>query len=141
MSPTKYFGNGGNNWFIEVIMWVAVLIAPVLSIMATIVGLLLADFITAIWATVKINGWRSVSAKRMFDSIPKLILYNLALLTTFFVQHYIIDGIPMIKVIGGFIALIELRSIYENIRLVTNVDLWNSIKDIVNVKSLRKNDS
>ena len=62
-------------------------------------------------------------------TVSKLLLYNLAILSGFICETYLISYIPFTKIISGFIALTELKSISENVTAVTGIDYWKKIME------------
>jgi hypothetical protein len=64
-------------------------------------------------------------------TVSKLLLYNLAILSGFLCETYLIKEIPFTKIISGFIALTELKSISENVTAVTGVNYWSKIMEYV----------
>jgi hypothetical protein len=72
----------------------------------------------------------------MSDSITKMLLYQLAIVSGFLIETYIIDQlIPITKLIATVVAVIEFKSIVESIEAVTGKDLWGKIKTLVGRKN------
>jgi hypothetical protein len=60
-------------------------------------------------------------------SISKLLIYELALILAFLAEHYMIDLLPITKMVSGLVAVTELKSIYENLDSIGGGDLLKSI--------------
>jgi hypothetical protein len=72
----------------------------------------------------------------MSDSVTKMMLYQLAIVSGFLIETYIIEQlIPITKLIATVIAIIEFKSIVESIEAVTGKDLWGKIKTLIGRKS------
>jgi phage-related holin len=104
--------------------------------MIAVCVLLIADFITGVWASIKLKGWESINSRRMAHSITKIILYNLAIIISYMTQTYLFSEIPWLDISVGFIASVEIFSMYENIKKITGLDISLAVKGwIVNRKS------
>jgi hypothetical protein len=91
--------------------------------------------VVGIWKAIKLG--MKIRSRRMSDSITKMLLYQLAIVSGFLIETYIIDQlIPITKLIATVVAVIEFKSIVESIEAVTGKDLWGKIKTLVG----RKND-
>ena len=72
----------------------------------------------------------------MSDTVTKLLLYQLAIMSGFLIETFIISElIPVTKLIATVVAIIEFKSIIESIEAVTGKDLWSKIKTIIGRKS------
>ena len=107
---------------------------PIKELMLTIGFLVAADLVVGVWKAIK-TGQR-IRSRRMSDTITKLLLYQLAIMSGFLIETFIISElIPITKLIATVIAIIEFKSIIESIEAVTGKDLWSKIKAIVGRKS------
>jgi phage-related holin len=105
-------------------------LTPIKSFVHLIVALIIIDFITGIISSFKND--EKITAKRMAKTVYKLILYSIAIIATYLVQHIANDDVGIVRIAALFIAATELKSIYENISKVVGGDiftqLWNIIK-------------
>lgn len=107
---------------------------PIKELMLTIGFLVGTDLAVGIWKALK-TGQR-IRSRRMSDTVTKLLLYQVAIISGFLIEKYVIvDMIPVSKLIGTVIAIIEFKSIIESIEAVTGKNLWDKIKSIVGRKS------
>lgn len=107
---------------------------PIKELMLTIGFLVGADLVVGVWKALK-TGQR-IRSRRMSDTITKLLLYQLAIMSGFLIETFIISElIPITKLIATVIAIIEFKSIIESIEAVTGKDLWSKIKTIIGRKS------
>ena len=107
---------------------------PIKELMLTIGFLVSADLVVGIWKAIK-TGQR-IRSRRMSDTVTKLLLYQLAIMSGFLIETFIISElIPITKLIATVVAIIEFKSIVESIEAVTGKDLWSKIKTIIGRKS------
>lgn len=107
---------------------------PIKELMLTIGFLVGADLVVGLWKAIKTK--QRIRSRRMSDTITKLLLYQLAIMSGFLIETFIISElIPITKLIATVIAIIEFKSIIESIETVTGKDLWSKIKVIIGRKS------
>lgn len=122
------------DWILQhlssIIIAILTVLSPMFGIMI-VTGLLIAfDFISGIAAAHKRG--EKITSRKMSNTISKIIFYNLALFTSMGVQYLVSDLIPISKLIIGVIAMVEAKSIYENIGFVLGIDFWSAIKSYLN---------
>ena len=148
MSYIDCEGWGNNFYFVSLIMlkltaflktktWVLACMSiflPIRELMLTIGFLVGADMVVGIWKALKTG--QKIKSRRMSDTITKMLLYQLAVVSGFLIEKYIItDMLPIAKLIGSVIAIIEFKSIVESIESVTGQNLWTKIKEVIGRKS------
>jgi hypothetical protein len=107
---------------------------PIKELMLTIGFLVAADMVVGIWKALKLK--QRIRSRRMSDTITKLLLYQIAIMSGFLIETFIISElIPITKLVATVIAVIEFKSIIESIESVTGKDLWSKIKTIIGRKS------
>jgi hypothetical protein len=124
----------------ELIAFLCMFFMDLYSAMIAVGFLVTADTITGIWAawaagTKKegswIKGWTYVESRKMERVIKKLILYPLVLIVAKVSQIYLAPVIPWIDITAGALAMVEVRSIFENVGKLLGYDLWTKIKDTI----------
>jgi len=102
--------------------------------------LIAADTFTGIWAAWsngrKIEGswWagkKHVESRKMERLLTKVILYPLALIVAKVAEAYLAPVIPWIDITAGALAMIEVRSIFENIGKLLGFNFWQKIKQAI----------
>jgi hypothetical protein len=107
---------------------------PIKELMLTIGFLVAADMVVGIWKALKLK--QRIRSRRMSDTITKLLLYQIAIMSGFLIETFIISElIPITKLVATVVAVIEFKSIIESIESVTGKDLWSKIKTIIGRKS------
>lgn len=123
--------------FLQTKVWLLAAISiflPIKELMLTIGFLVGADMVVGIWKSLKVG--QPIRSRRMSDTITKMLLYQLAIVSGFLIEKYIItDILPIAKLIGSVIAIIEFKSIVESIEAVTGKNLWSKIKEVIGRKS------
>ena len=107
---------------------------PIKELMLTIGFLVAADMVVGIWKALKLK--QRIRSRRMSDTVTKLLLYQIAIMSGFLIESFIISElIPITKLVATVVAVIEFKSIIESIESVTGKDLWSKIKTIIGRKS------
>ena len=109
-------------------------LAPIKAVMITVGILIVADLITGVIAARKRN--EKISSARLRDSISKCLIYQTAIITGFLVQNYIMDDvIPIVKIVGSAISMVELTSLYENLNTISGTNIFKEIIDRLGSKN------
>lgn len=100
--------------------------APIKAILVVTGFLILADLVSGLLAAKKRG--ESINSSGLRRTVTKCLVYNLAVISGFLVEHYILgDLLPISKLIAGIISLVELKSILENLNVVNGVDIFKSV--------------
>ncbi|MBC8756938.1 phage holin family protein [Kordia sp. YSTF-M3] len=116
------------------LFWLFALIAPIAAVMLTIAFLIVADFITGAYASYKNK--IPVSSERIGNTISKFFIYNLVVLSAFLLEKYIVKEIPFQRIITGFIAIAEIKSILENFNKIYGINPFKALINLIKKKSL-----
>jgi len=125
-------------------------------------ALVFLDFITGIWKAVLANGiWRHFDIPIMFTkrrlkfklpiaglnshtmkrTVVKTTCYFIAILTGFLLENVILGtGLVLTKIVTGFIAVVEIASIFENLAKITGNPVFNKIFDAISTYFNRNKD-
>lgn len=114
---------------LKIFGWIAVFLAPIKASMLTIIVLVLVDLITGLLAAKK-QGIPIISTK-LGHTVIKLLGYEIAVLLAYTGQTYLLDGVPVIHVVAGFVGSTELLSIYENMSVITGTPYIDAIKKLL----------
>lgn len=115
--------------FTEIIAFMIFFFQDIVSSLMAIGFLVMADSFTGIWAAHNVGGWRSVTSRKMGRIVAKLILYPLSIIVAKVAEVYLSPVIPWTDVTMGILAIIEVKSIFENIGIILGFDLWQKIKE------------
>ncbi|RFZ82004.1 hypothetical protein DYU05_15350 [Mucilaginibacter terrenus] len=128
-----------NVW--KMIVWTfCIYLAPTYELIGLTVFLLCADLITGIWKSLKTGV--PVTAAKIGLSVEKMIAYTFGVVCTYAVQHGITnDAIKVMLFYSGIVSLKELKSIIENIEIITGTSIWGVLsKQIGNLMPGKKLD-
>ena len=105
-------------------------ISPVMPLLLTTGFLIMADFCFGIFRAYKTG--EVITSRKMGNSISKIFLYNLAILSMYLLNHYIINTeLPLEKIVAGLIAITEIRSIDESFNKMFGFSFWDKVKSAI----------
>lgn len=110
------------EWSVKIGLALLAVLSPVKSIMIAALFLIIMDFITGIWAALKLK--EEITSFKMRRTIVKCVVYQLAIIVAFVMETFLLNDIPLAKVIGALIAITEGKSFFENVRKITGTDFW-----------------
>lgn len=100
--------------------------APVQSILLVTGFLIFADLVSGVIAAKKRG--EAISSAGFRRTVSKVLVYNLAVISGFLVETYMIsDLLPISKLIAGVIAMVELKSILENLNSINGTDIFKTV--------------
>lgn len=111
----------------NVLFWLFTIIGPLQGVIFTVVLLIIVDFITGIYASY-LKGV-GIKSKRIGHTISKFFIYNLVIISAYFLEKNIVSEIPFLKIIAGFIAITKIKSVLENYTIIYGA---NPFKVLVN---------
>jgi len=120
---------------IKLVFWLLTLLAPVHGIMITMVFLIIVDFITGSYASFKKH--MPISGIRIGHTISKFFIYNLVILAAYFLEEHIVNEVPFLKIIAGFIAIAEIKSILENYNKIYGINPFKALANIIKLTPLK----
>lgn len=101
-------------------------LAPIKMVMITVGFLIMVDLVTGIWAALKRG--EKVSSAAMRRTVSKIFIYQLAVVSGFMLETYILDGIlPVAKIVAGVIGMVEFKSILENSNHIVGGDIFKLV--------------
>ena len=108
---------------------------PISGILLMIGALIAIDTFTGIWKANKLK--EKISSRKLSAIISKLALYEVTVIMFFLIDQFILNDIiltffsvpfMLTKVVALVLASIEVMSINENYKVVKRIDLWQSMK-------------
>jgi len=116
------------KWFLALALSALALLAPVTGLMGAVGVLIGADFITGVLAARKRG--EALTSKAMSRTITKALVYQLAVISAFALEGLVPGGLPIAKLIAAAVALVEFRSLTENVKTLTGVDMTSILEKI-----------
>lgn len=102
-------------------------IQPVHGLMFAVGALVMLDLVTGLVKAYK-SKTDKISSRRMRETVGKSVLYMIAVLAGFFLDYITELGMAA-RAIAGLVAIVECKSVLENIEEVTGLNLWAAIAD------------
>ena len=113
---------------------ICAVLAPIKAVLLVTGFLIFADLISGILAAKKRG--EPISSAGLRRTISKVLVYNLAVISGFLVETYMVSGLlPVSKLISGVIALVELKSILENLNTINGTDIFKTVLDSLGSKN------
>lgn len=78
-----------------------------------------------------------IKSKRLFDTVTKLLVYQLLIIAAFITETNLADWLPLTKITTSFIGITELVSVGENFTKVTGLPFITYLKNVI--KNYTKN--
>lgn len=120
---------------IKLMFWLLTLLSPVNAVMVTMVFLIIVDFITGSYASLKNHV--PIKSARIGHTISKFFIYNLVILAAFFLEKHIVNEVPFLKIIAGFIAIAEIKSILENYNEIYGINPFKALINLIKQTGLK----
>ncbi len=113
------------EYFSGAILWCLMYFSPVLPAILTVGLFVICDMITGIVASQKTGD--EIQSRKLKRTVYKFIAYGIAVLVAYVIERQFLNDFPAMKLIAGFIAYIELKSLNENIEIITGVNLFKTV--------------
>jgi sugar phosphate permease len=114
------------NFLKHVTAALVAILAPAKALLLSVGFLIIADLITGIWAAYKRG--EKIKSSRIRDSVSKILIYQIAVISAFLVETYMLDSIfPVSKIVAAVIGIVELTSILENANVILGKDLFKEV--------------
>lgn len=100
--------------------------APIQSTLVTVVVLIAIDLVTGLMASRKQG--QPITSAALRRTITKTAVYEVTVMVAFITEKYLVPGMfPLVKMASAMIAMTELRSIYENLNIISGQNLLSSL--------------
>ena len=124
------------EWIVKALLVLAATLAPIKALLIACGVIIAADMITGMMAAKK-RGEKIESAE-MRRSLSKMVVYQIAIISGFVLQTYMLeDLIPVAKVVGGVIGMVEFKSILENVSTIAGQDILQLVIDKLGSKNAK----
>ncbi len=114
---------------IHIVFWLLALLSPLNGVLTTIMFLIVVDFITGAYASFKLGN--PIESEKIGDTISKFFIYNLVIISAYFLEIHIVNEVPFLKIIAGFIAITEIKSILENYNIIYGVNPFKALQNLL----------
>ena len=114
------------SWIYNIMISFLAVFAPIKALILCVGFLIFADCFTGVWAAKKRK--EPISSAALRRTVSKMVIYQLALLSGFLVEVYMIESLlPISKLVAGAIGMVELKSVLENSTVIVGQDIFKSI--------------
>lgn len=99
---------------------------PIKPILIAALVLCVFDMLTGVAAAIKQK--QKVTSKGFGRTVVKILVYEVSLILGYVVQQYLIqNSIPVTNLIGSMIGLVELKSVLENMDIITGDSFFQTL--------------
>lgn len=122
---------------------------PIRGLIIAVVLAIALDTIMGIFKAKKLNGLKAVSSRKLSAIISKMFLYQGAIILFYTIDVFILGEfislfveVPLFltKVLAATLCFIEIKSIDENIEIITGKSTWVRFKEILSRAKEAKNE-
>lgn len=107
---------------------------PIKEIIHVMFFFLAIDTISGVWASVKSGN--KVESRKLRKTVYKFIWYTVAVIASFMMETtFHLSWTNFASIVGGFICFVELKSIFENVTVITGDPIFKNIIKILKKKS------
>lgn len=122
------------EWILKTLLVAAAIFAPIKPLLLACGAMILADAITGMVAAKKRG--ESINSASMRRTISKMVIYQIAIMSGFILEHYMLDSLlPVSKIVGGVIGLVEFKSVLENVSVIAGQDILQLVKNKLGSKN------
>jgi len=119
---------------IKILTFILSYFAPIAAIVNVMLIFILVDFLSAIWAAKKNN--IAIESHKMRKTIVKLFWYTAAVLMAHMMEtEFNLQFAHMAQIVGGFVCMVEIKSVFENITKITNEPVFLKIYKLFEKKA------
>jgi hypothetical protein len=109
------------------------ILLPIRSVMIAVSILVVADLISGIGASLKEK--QKITSNALRRTVVKTLAYQASVIISFVIETYLLEGMPVVKVVAGLIAVTEGKSFFENMHRITGIDFWSEILEKVHASN------
>jgi glucan phosphoethanolaminetransferase (alkaline phosphatase superfamily) len=110
------------RWIIKIALLIHIYLSPIHSALYTVIGLIIAELITGVWAAIK-SGNTAYDKLLSKTYIGKIFLYQAILILAYLIETNLTgDAIPLLKGASIMITLTEVILIAKNAKVVVGDD-------------------
>jgi len=114
----------------------AATMAPIKPLLLACGALIVADMVTGMMAARKRQ--EPINSADMRRSLSKMVVYQVAIISAFVLETYMLEGLlPVTKVVGGVIGMVEFKSILENVSTIAGQDIVKMVLDKLGSKNAK----
>jgi len=110
----------------KILFFILSYLSPISTIAHVMIIFVAIDLISAIWVACKLS--QPIVSNKLRRTLTKLVWYILALVMAhMFETTFNTPWIHFAQIVGGFICMIEIKSVFENITKITDEPVFMRI--------------
>jgi hypothetical protein len=111
----------------RVAAWTGVFLAPIKVHLINIFVLVAIDLATGVWRSWKLGD--PLLSSKLRRTASKISSYGIAMLVVMNFERNFLPELMLIKIVSAYIALTEIKSIFENLHDATGSNVWKALSD------------
>lgn len=124
------------EWLIKGLIVTLAVFSPITPLLIACGALIIIDTITGMFAARKRK--ERITSAEMRRAISKMVVYQLAIISAFILETYILDNaLPVSKIVSGVIGMVEFKSIMENASTIAGKNLLKMMMKSLGSKNAR----
>ena len=113
---------------------------PIRGLLICVGFAIVIDTVMGVYKAKKLNGWKSVSSRKLSALISKMFLYEGTIILFYAMDKFIMGefialfiGVPLFltKILAATLCFIEIKSIDETIKLITGKSVWERFRELL----------
>jgi sugar phosphate permease len=122
------------DYIVNTMLVALAVLAPIKPLLLACGVLIFADMVTGMMAARKRG--EKISSASMRRTVSKLVIYHVAIISGFVLEAFMLENLlPVSKIVGGVIGLVEFKSVLENASTVAGRDLVQLVKEKLGSKN------
>lgn len=114
------------TWLKSIALSVVAIFAPIHTVMGAAILLIFIDLILGVWAAYKRG--EIITSAGLRRTVTKMVVYEVGVIAAFLGEHYLLsDAIPLVKLAGAAIALVEMKSIMESLNDINGSPIFSTL--------------
>lgn len=118
------------NYLLSILLAIAAVLAPIKSTLLVALSLIALDLILGLLAARKQK--LPITSSGLKRTIIKLVVYEMAIALAYLASMLTGPLIPLVNIVGSFVALTELKSCMENLNILGGGSLLQALIDKLN---------
>lgn len=113
---------------------------PIRGLLICVGFAIVIDTVMGVYKAKKLNGWKSVSSRKLSELISKMFLYEGAIILFYAMDKFIMGefialfiGVPLFltKILAATLCFIEIKSIDETVKIITGKSVWERFRELL----------
>lgn len=112
---------------IRLLLAAIAVLSPIKAVLIATVVVICIDLVTGVLRAIKMK--EQIQSSVMRRTITKFLVYQMAIISGFIIETYLLQAIPVTKLVSSVVGLVEIKSILENLNGIYGQDLFKKLLD------------